>query len=88
MLAALAHLQEFGSPAREAQCSLLLLLGSTLFADTSKYRVSSVINLFVTRPEMLREYAVGAGALAYLYRQLGIASRAEAKEVAGCLTLL
>ncbi|CAI0451905.1 unnamed protein product [Linum tenue] len=37
---------------------------------------------------MLREYAVGAGALAYLYRQLGIASRAEAKEVAGCLTLL
>ncbi|CAI0444544.1 unnamed protein product [Linum tenue] len=37
---------------------------------------------------MVGEYAWGAGALAYLYRQLGIASRAEAKGVAGCLTLL
>ncbi|CAI0452093.1 unnamed protein product [Linum tenue] len=37
---------------------------------------------------MLREYAMGAGALVYLYRQLGIASRAEAKEVVGCVTLL
>ncbi|CAI0457313.1 unnamed protein product [Linum tenue] len=37
---------------------------------------------------MLGEYAWGAGALAYLYRQLGIASRAEAKGVSGCLTLL
>ncbi|CAI0435387.1 unnamed protein product, partial [Linum tenue] len=30
----------------------------------------------------------GAGALAYLYRQLGIASQAEAKGVTCCLTLL
>ncbi|CAI0446193.1 unnamed protein product [Linum tenue] len=37
---------------------------------------------------MLGEYAWGARALAYLYRQLGIASRAESKGVAGCLTLL
>ncbi|CAI0446168.1 unnamed protein product [Linum tenue] len=37
---------------------------------------------------MLGEYAWGAGTLAYLYRQFGIASRAEAKGVSGCLTLL
>ncbi|CAL1400511.1 unnamed protein product [Linum trigynum] len=59
---ALTHLQQSGPPAREAQCYLLLLLGSTLFVDKR--------------------------ALAYLYKQLGIASRVEAKGVAGCLTLL
>ncbi|CAI0560249.1 unnamed protein product [Linum tenue] len=85
---ALTHLQESGPPAREAQCYLLLLLGSILFVDKSKDRVSAVVNLFVKRPDMLGEYAWGAGALAYLYRELGIASRAEAKGVAGCLTLL
>ncbi|CAI0459692.1 unnamed protein product [Linum tenue] len=37
---------------------------------------------------MLREYVWGAGALAYLYSQLGIASREEAKGLAGSLTLL
>ncbi|CAI0475560.1 unnamed protein product [Linum tenue] len=37
---------------------------------------------------MLGEYVWGAGALAYLYMHLGIASRAEAKRVASCLTLL
>ncbi|CAI0401806.1 unnamed protein product, partial [Linum tenue] len=67
---------------------LLLLLGSTLFVDNSKDRVSSIINLIVKRAEILGEYAWGAGALAYLYRQLGSASQAEAKGVAGCLTLL
>ncbi|CAL1402464.1 unnamed protein product [Linum trigynum] len=56
-VAALAHLQEFGPPTREAQCYLLLLLGSTLFIDKSKDRVSSIINLFVKRLEMLGQYA-------------------------------
>ncbi|CAI0626099.1 unnamed protein product [Linum tenue] len=37
---------------------------------------------------MQREYTWEAGTLAYLYRQLGFASRAQAKGVAGCLTLL
>ncbi|CAI0392342.1 unnamed protein product [Linum tenue] len=32
-VAALTHLKESGPPAREAQCYLLLLLGSTLFVD-------------------------------------------------------
>ncbi|CAI0540547.1 unnamed protein product, partial [Linum tenue] len=70
------------------QCYLLLLLGYTLFVDNSKDHVSSVIKFFVKRSEMLGEYVWGAGALAYLYMHLGIASRAEAKGVASCLTLL
>ncbi|CAI0389131.1 unnamed protein product [Linum tenue] len=80
---ALTHLQQSGPPAREAQCYLLLLLGSTLFVDKSKDRVSAVVNLFVKRPDMLGEYAWGAGALAYLYRQLGIASRSVGAMRAG-----
>ncbi|CAI0446190.1 unnamed protein product [Linum tenue] len=87
---ALTHLQQSGPPAREAQCYLILLLGSTLFVDKSKDRVSAVVNLFVKRPDMLGEYAWGARALAYLYRQLqlGVATRAGSKGLCGCLTLL
>ncbi|CAL1361253.1 unnamed protein product [Linum trigynum] len=60
-VAALTHLQEFGPPAREAQCYLLLLLGSTLFVDNSKDRVSTVINLFVKRPDMLGDLVLPPG---------------------------
>ncbi|CAI0581661.1 unnamed protein product [Linum tenue] len=55
----LTHLQQSGPPAREAQCYLLLLLGSTLFVDKSKDRVFVVVNLFVKRLDMLGEYAWG-----------------------------
>ncbi|CAL1382404.1 unnamed protein product [Linum trigynum] len=49
-VAALTHLQEFGPPARETQCYLLLLLGSTLFVDK---------NILVLPPRRrLREWRV------------------------------
>ncbi|CAL1370871.1 unnamed protein product [Linum trigynum] len=57
----LTHLQQSGPPARETQCYLLLLLGSTLFIDKSKDCVSAIVNLFVKRPDMLGEYAWGGG---------------------------
>ncbi|XP_012842066.1 PREDICTED: serine/threonine-protein phosphatase 7 long form homolog [Erythranthe guttata] len=38
--------------------------------------------------EQIGEYSWGSGTLANLYRQLGMASRADAKQISGCLTLL
>ncbi|CAI0401980.1 unnamed protein product, partial [Linum tenue] len=63
-------------------------VGFTLFVDKTRDRVSSVNNCFLKSPEKLGEYAWGAGALAFLYRQLGIASHVEAKGLTRCLTLL
>ncbi|CAL1403418.1 unnamed protein product [Linum trigynum] len=85
---ALQYVRMHGTASREAQCYLLLLLGSTLFVDKSKDRVKAVVNLFLKNPELVNGYAWGAGALAWLYRQLGIASHADATCMAGCLTLL
>ncbi|CAN0857659.1 Protein MAINTENANCE OF MERISTEMS [Linum grandiflorum] len=36
----------------------------------------------------IKKYAWGAAALAWMYRELGLASRAESKSIGGCLTLL
>ncbi|CAI0430807.1 unnamed protein product [Linum tenue] len=72
----------------EVQCYLFVLLGSTLFVDKSRDRIRPVINLFLKDHLQLTDYAWGAGALAYLYRQLGVAIRAGSKGLCGCLTLL
>ena len=64
------------------------LLGNTLFADKSGDRVIAGLLSLVREPGEVKEYAWGVGALAYLYRHLGMGSRMHVKGVAGCLTIL
>ncbi|KAK9715640.1 hypothetical protein RND81_06G178700 [Saponaria officinalis] len=71
-----------------AQGYLLTFLGSSLFVDKSGDRVRTGIATILMDYARVKDYAWGAGYLAYLYRQLGIASRADCKVVAGCMTLL
>lgn len=66
---------------------LLHLVGCTLFVDKSAANVSvSYLVLFRDFTETCK-YAWGAGCLAYLYRQLGIASKSDVHQIAGYLTL-
>ncbi|XP_050223492.1 protein MAIN-LIKE 1-like [Mercurialis annua] len=73
----------------EAIAWIWLTLGCTLFVDKSGHRI---------RPACLWEmrdgatdattYSWASATLAYLYRQLGIASRGDCHGLSGCLTLL
>ncbi|XP_012858101.1 PREDICTED: serine/threonine-protein phosphatase 7 long form homolog [Erythranthe guttata] len=67
---------------------IIYLLGSTLFVNKSGARVKPDFCPLIEDIEQIREYSWGSGTLANLYRQLGMASRAEAKQISGCLTLL
>ena len=67
---------------------LLYLLGCTLFVDKSGTRVPIIYLTLLTDLSSVRTYAWGAAALAYLYRQLGLATRKEVKQIVGYLTLL
>ena len=67
---------------------LLYLLGCTLFTDKSSTRVPIVYLSLLMDLGQVRHYAWGAAALAYLYRQLGTATRADVRQIAGYLTLL
>ncbi|CAL5425473.1 unnamed protein product [Camellia sinensis] len=71
-----------------ARAYLLYLLGCTLFADKSGTRVPVAYLHMLTDIDAVRLYAWGAAALAFLYRQLGIANRAGVKQIAGYLKLL
>ncbi|CAI0475308.1 unnamed protein product [Linum tenue] len=51
-------------------------MGSTLFVDKRRDRVRPVVNLFLEELEEVFEYSWASGTLAWLYRQLGQASRA------------
>jgi len=67
---------------------LLYLVGCSLFSDKSGARV---FVLFVSLFEdlgVISTYAWGTATLAYLYRQLGYASRVGVKQIAGYLALL
>lgn len=72
----------------QVQGYLLALLGQTLFVDKTGDRVMSTIFPLVSDLDEVGSFAWGAGTLAYLYRELGKASRAKCMQVAGCLTLL
>ncbi|CAI9099219.1 OLC1v1036004C1 [Oldenlandia corymbosa var. corymbosa] len=62
---------------------------STLFLDRSGGRISaSLMNELHGGIDNIGEYSWGSGTLAFLYRQLGIASRAGCTTMAGCMTLL
>ncbi|XP_021719333.1 protein MAIN-LIKE 1-like [Chenopodium quinoa] len=68
---------------------LWLVLGGTLFVDKSGNRTHpSFLHELCHTDFPINEYAWGTAALAYLYRQLGTASRKGADSIAGCLTLL
>lgn len=71
-----------------ARVYLLYLLGCTIFSDKSGSRVSvTYLNLLIDL-EAVHLYAWGAAALAFLYRQLGLASLSCTRQMAGYLTLL
>ncbi|XP_021760578.1 protein MAIN-LIKE 1-like [Chenopodium quinoa] len=68
---------------------LWLVLGGTLFVDKSGNRTHpSFLHELCHTDVSINEYAWGTAALAYLYRQLGTASRKGVDSIAGCLTLL
>lgn len=71
-----------------ARAYLLYLVGCTIFTDKSGTRVNLQYLKFFTVLENVSNYAWGSGCLAWLYRQLGYASRAGVKQIGGYLTLL
>lgn len=75
----------------DAQLSayVFLLLGCTLFPDKSggnKLRPRDIVE--ACDPDSVGQFSWGSATLAYLYRQLGFASRADVAGITGCLTLL
>ncbi|KAL9232981.1 hypothetical protein vseg_008029 [Gypsophila vaccaria] len=72
----------------QAQGYLFLLLGMSLFVDKSSDRVKSMVFPLLEEINNVPGYAWGIGALAYMYRELGIASRAGSRGLAGYMTLL
>ncbi|XP_028108507.1 protein MAIN-LIKE 1-like [Camellia sinensis] len=71
-----------------ARAYLLFLLGCTLFSDKSGTRVPVVYLKLLMDLSDIHTYAWGAAALAYLYRQLGFATRSAVRQMAGYMTLL
>ncbi|XP_028092440.1 protein MAIN-LIKE 1-like [Camellia sinensis] len=67
---------------------LLFFLGCTLFSDKTCTRVPVVYLSLLSDLTTVSSYAWGAASLAYLYRQLGYASRSDVKQIAGYMTLL
>ncbi|CAI9106265.1 OLC1v1005386C1 [Oldenlandia corymbosa var. corymbosa] len=76
-------------PAVQVQAWVWILLASTLFLDRRGGRISASLMTELHRGiGNIGEYSWGSGTLAFLYRQLGIASRAGCTTMAGCMTLL
>lgn len=71
-----------------ARAYLLYMLSCTLFVDKSSSRAPVSLLKIINNLEDVANYAWGAAALAYLYRQLGCASRVDVSQIAGYLTLL
>ena len=68
---------------------LWLLLGGSLFVDKSGNRTHpAFLHELAVADDEIGGYSWGSAALAYLYRQLGTASRKDTDSIAGCLTLL
>ncbi|CAI0420235.1 unnamed protein product [Linum tenue] len=72
----------------EVRMFLTCLLGTTLFVDRSGDRAQVWPLQFLGDTRRVRKYSWGSATLAYLYRQLGMASRADCKGMGGYLTLL
>ncbi|XP_028068168.1 protein MAIN-LIKE 1-like [Camellia sinensis] len=80
------------NPDEAIQCTarayLLFLLGCTFFSDKSGGKVPVVYLGLLMDLGSIHTYAWGATALAFLYRQLGYASRSSVKQMGGYMTLL
>jgi hypothetical protein len=79
---------EFGDD-NHARAWILAALGITLFADKSgnRFRVKDVVEV-ANVSGLVGRYCWGAATLAYLYRQLGMSSRANTAGLGGCVALL
>lgn len=67
---------------------LLYILRCTLFVNKTCTRVPICFLALLWDLDKVHTYAWGARALAYIYRQLGIASRIQVKQMTGYITLL
>lgn len=76
------------TPALRASCYLAYLFGSTLCPNKSGNMVPAKVVALFNDLERASNLAWGAATLAFLYDQLGKASRAKAKQLSGCMTLL
>ncbi len=85
-------LQDLGErledPEARAGAYLLYLVSSTIFCDKSVDRAKHRFLPLIREARRVDRYAWGAGALAYLYRRLGEATRADCKQLCGSATLL
>ncbi|XP_012839755.1 PREDICTED: uncharacterized protein LOC105960128 [Erythranthe guttata] len=59
------------------------LLGKLLFVDKSGSKVRADFFPLLEEINLIREYSWGSATLAYLYRQLGMTTQAEAAQIAG-----
>ncbi|KAL8546639.1 hypothetical protein ACS0TY_006383 [Phlomoides rotata] len=71
-----------------ARAYVMYTFGCSIFADKSGDRVPTAWLEYLEDMGGIHEYAWGAATLAYLYRQLGLASRFKTAQMAGYLTLL
>lgn len=68
---------------------LLYTIGCCLVLDKSgKKMLAYYLNTFKGSMDDVKEKAWGVAILAYLHKQLGLASRADVKQLSGCLSLL
>ncbi|CAN0898851.1 Protein MAIN-LIKE 2 [Linum grandiflorum] len=67
---------------------LFCLLGSSLFVDKTSDRVRVQLVEFIRVTDLITKYAWGTATLAWLYLELGKATRADIVGRAGCLHLL
>ena len=67
---------------------LFIITGSTLFVDKSTNSIRDWILSYLEQPRLAGRYAWGTVVLAYLYRELGIASRAGTTTIAGAVMLV
>lgn len=76
-------------PEESARAWLWLMLGSTLFVDKSgnRCRPNCLTELWDDM-DSIPDYSWSSATLAYLFRQLGIASRGSSQGLSGCLTVL
>ena len=72
---------------RAARAYLLYLLGSTLFADKSKSHVHLSLLWPLRVVEEVNTYSWGSATLAFLHRQLGLASCIGVKQMDDCFFL-
>ncbi|KAG4910752.1 hypothetical protein JHK87_056868 [Glycine soja] len=67
---------------------LLYLLGSTIFSTTTGNKVPVMYLSLFEDFDKAGKFAGGAGALAFLYRELGNSSLESQSTTSGCLTLV